>query len=34
MKKILSKKALEKEATFWNDVKKAIAADTVKACHK
>ncbi|OPY67973.1 MAG: hypothetical protein A4E63_02141 [Syntrophorhabdus sp. PtaU1.Bin050] len=34
MKKILSKKALEKEATFWNDVKKALAENTVKACHK
>ncbi len=34
MKKALGKKALDKEATFWNDIKKAIAANTVKVCHK
>ncbi len=34
MKKALSKKALEKEATFWSNVKKAISENTVKACHK
>lgn len=34
MKKALGKKALDKEATFWNDIKKALAENTVKACHK
>jgi len=34
MKKVLSKKALEKEASFWNGLKKALKDNTMKVCHK
>lgn len=34
MKKVLSKKALAKEAAFWGDLKKALQENPGKVCHK
>lgn len=34
MKKILSKKALMKEASFWNNLKRAIKENPGKICQK
>jgi hypothetical protein len=34
MKQALSKEALAKEAAFWGYVKKAIAENPGKVCHK
>jgi len=32
--KIISKKALEREASFWDNIKKALKENPGKACHK
>jgi len=34
MKKTLSKKALVKEAAFWNEIKKVVRENPGKVCHK
>jgi hypothetical protein len=34
MKKPLSNKTLIKEASLWNDLKKALKENPVKMCHK
>lgn len=34
MKKAVSKQALMKEASFWNDLKKAVRENPGKVCHK
>jgi hypothetical protein len=34
VKKIVDKKILEKEAVFWNGVKKGLDKNTAKKCHK
>lgn len=34
MKKTLSKKALAKEAEFWNNLKKIAKENPGKVCHK
>jgi len=34
MKKGTDAKTLEKEALFWNGIKKALVKDTTKRCHK
>lgn len=34
MKRAVSKKILEKEATFWNAMKKAIKETPVQTCRK
>ena len=34
MKKILSKEALEKEASFWTTMKKALKESPAKECRK
>jgi hypothetical protein len=34
MKKILSKEALEKEASFWSSMKKALEESPAKSCRK
>jgi hypothetical protein len=34
MKKPLSKKALEKEASFWSGIKKFLEKNSIKGCHK
>ena len=34
MKKVLSVKALAKEASFWGDLKKITKESPIKACHK
>ena len=34
MKKVLSRKALEKEAAFWGGIKKTVTDKPVKACRK
>lgn len=34
MRKEVEKKTLEKEALFWYGIKKALAKDTTKRCHK
>jgi hypothetical protein len=34
MKKALSKKALDQEATFWDSLKKAAKENPGKVCHK
>jgi hypothetical protein len=34
MKKVLSKEALEKEASFWTTMKKALEESPVKLCRK
>ncbi|OPX98788.1 MAG: hypothetical protein A4E60_02965 [Syntrophorhabdus sp. PtaB.Bin047] len=34
MKKEMVRKTLEKEASFWHGIKKALIKDTTKRCHK
>jgi hypothetical protein len=34
MKRPMSKKALLKEATFWNDLKKVMKESPGRLCHK
>jgi hypothetical protein len=34
MKRPISDKALMKEASFWDDLKRVIKENPVKACHK
>jgi hypothetical protein len=34
LKKRVDKGILEKEAVFWNGIKKVVVKDTVKRCHK
>jgi hypothetical protein len=34
MKKVLSKEALDREASFWTSLKKALKESPVKACRK
>jgi hypothetical protein len=34
MKQALSQEALAKEAAFWDNVKKAVAENPGKVCHK
>jgi hypothetical protein len=34
VKKVLSKKVLEKEASFWEDMKKVLEKNMIKGCHK
>jgi hypothetical protein len=34
MRKVLDKKTMEKEAAFWDGLKKAVTAVSVKRCHK
>jgi len=34
MKKVLSKEALDREASFWNNIKRALKESPVKACRK
>jgi hypothetical protein len=33
LKKGVDKKILEKEAVFWNGIKKVLGKNTVKKCH-
>ncbi|OPY04948.1 MAG: hypothetical protein A4E61_00498 [Syntrophorhabdus sp. PtaB.Bin184] len=34
MKKETEKRTLEREASFWHGIKKALIKDTTKRCHK
>ncbi len=34
MKKVVSREAIEKEATFWKGIRKAVGETPRKVCHK